>query len=140
MKKYMNECNYLLKIFLLLVITWSCKPIEDKKYNKYFIIIERTSKSLLTNKEEREDKVDSVFTVNDESAYDSCMGILYGMRYSDSILTYELERADKKENYPYVSWKIIGYKIINERGMDIINNLSDSTKRKIENFWIKPND
>ena len=93
----------------------------------------------MTNKEEREDKLDSVLTVNDESAYDSCMGILYGMRYADSIVTYELERADKKENYPYVSWKIIGYKIINKSGVNIINNLSDSIKKKIENFWIKPN-
>ena len=97
------------------------------------------SKSLLTNRDEREDKIDSVFTINDESAYDSCMAMLYGMRTADSIVLDISERSDRKENYPYWSWKIIGYKVINDKGVNIIDSLSDSVKRRIEIFWIKPN-
>ncbi len=134
-----NKSKYLFVIFFFTAITWSCKSKEDIKTNKYYIIIERTSKSLLTNRDEREDKIDSVFTVNDESAYDSCMAILYGMRVADSILLRESIKMDRKENYPYWSWKIKGYKIINEAGENIIYHLSDSIKRKIEQFWIKPN-
>ncbi len=78
-------------------------------------------------------------TINDESAYDSCMGILYGMRIADSLVYTTLKKAGKKENYPYVSWKIVGYKIVNEEGENIVDKINDSAKAKIEAFWLNQN-
>ena len=92
----------LLSVSLALIFaSWSCKPANNKPVDKYYIIIQRTSKSVLTNREEREEKIDSILTVNDESAFDSCMAMLYGMRIADSILLNELEKVNRKNNYPY---------------------------------------
>jgi hypothetical protein len=72
---------------------------------------------------------------NDENAYDSCIGVLYGMRIADSILLGALKKADKQSNYPYLGWKIKGYKIINGNGQDILGNISDSVKGQIQAKW-----
>lgn len=131
----MSKHYWLRNMLLSVLFIFACNSIEKVKEGKYYIIIERTSKSLLTNKDEREDKLDSVLAASDETAYDSCIGILYGMRIADSILLGALEKADKKSNYPYLGWKIKGYKIINDSGVDISANISDSVKSRIQAKW-----
>jgi hypothetical protein len=133
----------LLNMILLAGLLISCNTSGKEKGKKYYIIVDRTSKSMISNRDEREDKKDSVLATSDENAYDSCIAILWGMRYADSIvketLKTELEKQGRISEYglrkQYLTWKIIGYKVINDRGVDIQDNISDSVKRMIQAKW-----
>ena len=133
---------WLPNMLLFVLFIFSCNTIVKDKERKYHIIIERTSKSFLT-KGEREDKVDSVLATSDENAYDSCMGILWGMRYADSvvkgILKMQLEKQGRMAEYTLrkqeYEWNIVGYKIINDSGLDIQSKISDSIKRIVQAKW-----
>ena len=139
----MTTRYWLLNMILLAGLLISCNSNGKDKGKKYYIIVERTSKSMISNRDEREDKKDSVLATSDENAYDSCIAILWGMRYADSIvketLKTELEKQGRISEYDlrkqYLTWKIIGYKVINDRGVDIQDNISDSVKRMIQAKW-----
>lgn len=133
----------ILILFISLALFFSCSTNEEEKGRKYYIIIERITKSMISNVNERDDKKDSVLATSDENAYDSCIAILYGMKYADSvvndILKTELEKADRMSEFDLrkqtLGWKVIGYKVINDVGVDIQESISDSIKTAIKSKW-----
>jgi hypothetical protein len=57
----MYKYSWLTRLLLFVLFGFSCETVGKERVSKYYIIIERTSKSLLTNQDEREDKLDSVW-------------------------------------------------------------------------------
>jgi len=132
-------------ITALLFSLLQCKnPTPPKKESKtrlrkYTIIIERTSQSLTTGREVREDRIDSILTVSNEVAYDSCMGMLYGERVAETAVTDDIKRSGKKGDFRYLYRKVIGYKVLNDQGEDVVSKIADSAKRRIDSFWLSAN-
>lgn len=126
-----------MKIILLLLLIMSCNT--KKKEFKYYILIETSTKSVLTGKDEIDSHLDSIFTINDISAFDSAALEVYGLMIADSILHEALIKSNNITNYPYYTRKIRTVKILNSFGEDISNNILDSVKDSILNeYGIRP--
>ena len=125
-------------LLLVLLFIFSCNTKREKG-ERYYIIIEATTRSFLTGADETEAKIDSIYAKDDLSAFDSAAANVYGMMVADSILLDALRNAKNEKDYPYYRNKIKEVKVLSSSGIDVSNNIPDSVKRKIySDYGIKP--
>jgi hypothetical protein len=121
-----------------LVFIFSCNT-SNKETNKYYIIIETSTRSILTGHDETEGKTDSIYAKDDLAAFDSAAANVYGIMVADSILLEALRNAGNEKDYSYYSRKIKNVRILNSSGIDISNSIPDSMKMRIYgDYGIKP--
>ena len=125
-------------LLLVLLFIFSCNT-KGKKGERYYIIIETTTRSILTGADETEAKIDSIYAKDDLSAFDSAAANVYGMMVADSILLDALRNAKNEKDYPYYRNKINEVKVLSSSGIDVSNNIPDSVKSKVySDYGIKP--
>src|SRR6187455_1079540 len=98
-------------LLLVLLLIFSCNTKREKG-ERYYIIIEATTRSFLTGADETEAKIDSIYAKDDLSAFDSAAANVYGMMVADSILLDALRNAKNEKDYPYYRNKIKEVKVL----------------------------
>jgi hypothetical protein len=97
---------------ILIIGGYGCK--QKIKGEKYYIIIERESYSLITGKKEHELKLDSLIAPDNQSAFDSFALTIFGFQEAHRIVRKIYQDKGREDEYDnHIAYDIKSAKVYN---------------------------